>query len=525
MKNFNNKTLNRAEEDDNSKRIIQYLPDALIAFDLNGIITFINSSAEKLTGWMIDDAIGKQISAVIKLKNIETGVLIKFNPGDINDTIKSPGFYNNKNLVTKDFHDFKVSINASELFDERGDVSGSVLVIRDMTEYLKVEERIRQSEKIDSISNITGKIAHEFNNMLGAIMGSVELLLIHLKNDDLLRGYGETILNASEKAAELTHKLLVYSRKGKMKNEDINIHKSIENVLSVFERTIDNKIDVNFNSEAENIYINGDSRLIENALLNIFKNSKTAMSDGGVLDITTENVNLDSNFCDVPLFNAEPGNYIKITVSDTGVGIPEMFREKIFEPFFSINESGRGTGIGLSIVYVTIKEHKGMIKLESEIGKGTSMSIYLPLPDAAGGSEPDRKNYTYKGEGSVLVIDDEALIRESASNLLRNMSYEVMTAVNGKEGVEVYRMNKDKISLVILDMLMPGLSGKETFARLREENPSLTVILSSGFSCDLDAQELLDSGAAGFIQKPYKSSDLAYVLMLIDKQNRRAKGI
>jgi CheY-like chemotaxis protein len=359
--------------------------------------------------------------------------------------------------------------------------------------------------------------------MLGAIMGSAELLLIHLKKDDLLKNYGETILSASEKAAELTHKLLAFSRKGKIKNEPVDVHKSIDNVITLLQRSIDRRIEIVFSKKAEQSIVMGDNTLIENAILNIGINSRDAMHEGGIIRIITDNIFLDAKFCEISPFKLNPGNYIEIKILDNGSGIPKDIQKKIFEPFFTTKEQGKGTGLGLSAVYGTVKEHSGMIKLESEVGEGTAFTILLPVVEDECETGISDERYTYKGEGMVLIVDDEKLIRESAANLLENMCYNVLTAENGKEGIEIFTKNRESISLVILDMIMPKMGGKETFLKLREINPSLTVILSSGYARDKAVQELLDSGAAGFIQKPYRSSELAYILMEIDKKNRNSK--
>jgi PAS domain S-box-containing protein len=513
--------LEKSEE--NLRITLHSIGDGVIVTDTKGIITIINPIAESLTGWSDHSAEGKKVSDVLIIKNPETGEQVLYSADSFEEYQHKTKLLRNKVLVAADDTEKIISESVSLVKNKNNEPVGAVIVFRDITEYQKLEDELRQSQKLESIGQLAGGIAHDFNNMLGAIMGSAELLLIHLKKDDLLKNYGETILSASEKAAELTHKLLAFSRKGKIKNEPVDVHKSIDNVITLLQRSIDRRIEIVFSKKAEQSVVMGDNTLIENAILNIGINSRDAMHEGGIIRIITDNIFLDAKFCEISPFKLNPGNYIEIKILDNGSGIPKDIQKKIFEPFFTTKEQGKGTGLGLSAVYGTVKEHSGMIKLESEVGEGTAFTILLPVVEDECETGISDERYTYKGEGMVLIVDDEKLIRESAANLLENMCYNVLTAENGKEGIEIFTKNRESISLVILDMIMPKMGGKETFLKLREINPSLTVILSSGYARDKAVQELLDSGAAGFIQKPYRSSELAYILMEIDKKNRNSK--
>jgi PAS domain S-box-containing protein len=508
------------KSEENLKVIFNSIGDGVIVADEKRFITLMNPVAEKLTGWNFQDAAGKLISEVLVLKNSEIEEKLYSVTESFSDYQNKTRLMRNKILLSCDGSEKIVYESVSSILNKEGENIGVIVVFRDITEYQMIEDELRQSQKLDSIGQLSGGIAHDFNNMLSAIMGSAELLLIHLKDDVLLRSYGEIILNASEKAAELTNKLLAFSRKGKIKNEPVDVHKVIDNVLMLLQRSIDKKIEILFAKGAEKSIMMGDNTLLENAFLNLGINSRDAIHDSGLIEIITYNNFLDADYCDKLPVKLKSGNYIEIKVSDNGSGIPKEIQSKVFEPFFTTKESGKGTGLGLSAVYGIVKEHNGMIKLDSEPDKGTTFTIYFPVVENEVESEYKNQKYHYKGEGVVLIIDDEALIRDSASNLLRNMSYEILTAADGKEGIEVFKNNKEKVSLVILDMIMPKMGGKETFIKLREMNPSLTVILSSGYSRDKNVQELIKMGAAGFIQKPYRSSELAYTLMMIDRKNK-----
>lgn len=508
------------KNEDKYKMIFRSMTDGIVITDRKGLITLMNPAAEKLSGISSDAALGKPVSDILILKNSETKERIVYSPENFDEYKKNIRLLRNKILVLKDGTERTISENVSLVKDNNGEYSMAVIVIRDMTGYQKIEDELKQSNMINSLAQFAGGIAHDFNNMIGAIMGSAELLLIHLKNDEMLSGYGETIINASEKAAEMTHKLIALSRKSKIRNEPVDIHKLIDKVLTLLHGRMGNRIRLASLKNAEKFFIEGDNTLIENALIHLGINSRDAISGGGVIEISTDNIYLDSDFCEMSPAHIMPGDYIEIKISDNGSGIPENLARKIFEPFFTTKKCGKASGLGLSIVYATVKEHNGMIKFNSEPDKGTTFTIYLPVIEKKFDHEIKDRNFSYTGSGQVLIIDDEELIRESSANLLKNMSYEVLTASNGDEGIDLLIKNIEKIKLVILDMIMPKMDGRETFMKLREINPSLTVILSSGYARDMNVQELIRMGAAGFVQKPYKSSDLAYILMTIDKKNK-----
>lgn len=510
--------LEKSEE--NLRITLDSIGDGVIVTDHKGYVTIMNPVAEMFTGWRVTDAVGKLVSEILVIKKSDTNERIYYSPDSYSEYKTKTGLMRNKLLVSLDGTERLISESVSLINDRNGNRLGAVIVFRDITEYQKLEEELRQSQKLESIGQLAGGIAHDFNNMLGAIMGSAELLLLNIKEDELLRGYGEMILDASVKAGDLTHKLLAFSRKGKIKNEPVDIHRSIESVITLLQRSIDRRIEIKFKKDAKEINIMGDNTLIENAVLNLGINSRDAMPDGGILEIATDNIFLDSTFCEISSFKLNPGNYIEIRISDSGNGIPKDIQSKVFEPFFTTKETGKGTGLGLSAVYGTVKEHNGMIRLESEPGEGTTFTILLPVVENQYESDIEDHSYSFTGHGVVLVIDDELLIRESISNLLQSMSYSVLTAGNGIEGVEIYKDNMDTISIVILDMIMPKMGGRDTFFKLRELNPGLTVILSSGYARDNTVQDLIKMGAEGFIQKPFRSSELAYALMKIDKQKK-----
>ncbi len=250
-----------------------------------------------------------------------------------------------------------------------------------------------------------------------------------------------------------------------------------------------------------------DKSQIQQVLMNLYVNAWQAMPDGGELHIRTENIVLDENYTSP--FNVEAGGYVKISVTDTGIGIDKEIQPRIFDPFFTTKDIGKGTGLGLASVYGIIKNHKGILNVYSEEGKGTTFNFHLPASDKEVVEEPKISETVLNGSGTILLVDDEDMIIEIGAEMLEKMGYEVLTAQSGKKAIDVYRKNRERIGLVVLDMIIPGMNGGETYDRLRKLNPDIKVLLSSGYSIDGEATKILERGCNGFIQKPFSMKQLS----------------
>ncbi|HNX25417.1 MAG TPA: response regulator [Spirochaetota bacterium] len=395
--------------------------------------------------------------------------------------------------------------------DNDGTITGLSGMLRDVTDKKKLEEQLRQSQKMDVIGQLAGGIAHDFNNMLGGIIGSAEMLSIKLPDDSPLKIYASTILKGAERAAELTKNLLAYSRKGKIISTIIDIHEPIKDSIELLERTIDRRIEIRTDFMAEDPSVTGDPALLQNAFLNLGVNARDAMPDGGILLYSTKNVTIDGSIHP----GLVPGRYIEITVSDTGKGVPHNIIDRIFEPFFSTKEFGKGTGLGLAAVYGTIKEHRGEITVQSDPETGSIFKILVPVEGKTVISSPGFDSDIVYGTGCILFIDDEAIIRNIAHAQLIHMGYDVILAGDGEEGVELFKKEIDRISLVIIDLVMPKISGQETLRRILAIAPSTKIILVSGFNYYEKDNQLIDLGAAGFIQKPFQISELSRLIAKI----------
>mgnify|MGYP003802200767 CR=1 FL=1 len=382
-------------------------------------------------------------------------------------------------------------------------------MIVDLTEEKFLEEQLRQSQKMEVIGRLAGGVAHDFNNMLGVIMGSAELLSLKITPDKDESKYITRILNTGEKASGLIRKLMLFSRKGGAVFRNFDIHDTILTVADILGHTIDKKINISMNLAAETSRISGDPTLIENALLNIAINSRDAMPEGGEIRFSTSNIDIDEYFVRNHPYSICEGRYIAINISDTGQGIEPALIEKIFEPFFTTKPSGKGTGLGLAAVYGTIKEHKGTIDVYSEPNKGTVFKLYLPCDIEHAESKTNDEPMLIHGDATVLIIDDDENILTNLGEMLTDLGYTVVPASGGKEGTDIFRERTDEIDLVICDIIMPEIDGIETIKLLKSIKKDINVIISSGFQDEHTAGQLNEVKVAGFIQKPFKMNELS----------------
>lgn len=351
--------------------------------------------------------------------------------------------------------------------------------------------------------------------MLGAISGYADMIKkkINPENKKVI-GYSEKILSAATRAADLTAKLLAFARKGKVATAVVDVHHLIEELTSMLTHTIEKTIVITTQLDAECTYVVGDASQLQNALLNLALNARDAMPNGGRLSISTSQKTIDSPKVDTGLFGVMIGDYLIISISDTGVGMDKETKEKIFEPFFTTKSLGKGTGLGLASVFGIVKDHHGTIEVESWPGSGSAFHLYLPLCRRSPVAEDSiKETQVFKiGSGCILVIDDEELVRDSSKELLESLDYKATTAIGCIEACDLLKLNPRQFSCIILDMIMPDIGGYECYYRIRELNPTVPVIISSGYAINDEIQKLLGEGANGFLQKPFTSNKLAKVI-------------
>ncbi len=500
------------ESEEKYRTIVEGLEEGYFEIDLDQNLTFFNDPLCKILGYSRDDLSGKNTRAFTspattgKMNEICARVQKTAEPIRVTDY----------DAIGKTGDSIALELTASLRRNSRGAPIGFRGVLRDVSEKKaaearnrKLEIQVRQAQKMESIGTLAGGIAHDFNNILMGIQGNASLMA--LKTDPGHPNY-EKIKNIEtyvENGTELTRQLLGFARRGKYHAIATDVNDVIDKSASMFGRT-KKEIRIQMDLAPDIWTAEVDRGQIEQALLNLYVNAWQAMPRGGDLYLRTENVILDSKFVNNKPYKVEAGDYIKITVTDTGIGIDKDTRERIFEPFFTTKEMGRGTGLGLASVYGVIKNHGGYINVYSEIDQGTTFSIYLPASRKKIQKEIEKTVPTVAmGTGTILLIDDEETIIKVGEELLRELGYEVLAARSGQEAIELYQKNADKIDLVIMDMIMPGMGGGETFDRLKRINRDIKVLLSSGYSINGQASKILERGCDGFIQKPFNLIQLS----------------
>ena len=338
------------------------------------------------------------------------------------------------------------------------------------------------------------------------ILGSTSLMLFNIESNHPHYEILKNIEQHVQSGAELTKQLLGFARGGRYEVKPIDLNRLIKKTSEMFGRT-KKEIKI-YTKYQKNIWpVEADQSQIEQVILNLYVNAWQAMPGGGDLYLQSENDSLDEDH--VKPLGIEPGRYVKLSITDTGVGMDEATKQRIFDPFFTTKEMGRGTGLGLASVYGIIKNHGGIIDVNSQKGEGATFTIYMPASDKAIIEEKGMSGETLKGTETVLLVDDEDRIVDIGKKILKLMGYKVLVAKNGKEAIELYKKNQARIDIVILDMIMPEMGGGEAYDRLKEINPHIKVLLSSGYSIDGEATEILERGCNGFAQKPFSMKELS----------------
>lgn len=480
--------------------ILDSMPSIIIGVDPQMKITQWNNRARVMTGIASSEAVGKSLFVTYpQLLRHRQALLESL---DLNSTTTLQHTY-----IDAEKKQHYIEITLFPLVTAGNE--GGVIRIDEITSRVEMEQRLRQSQKMDAIGQLAGGIAHDFNNMLSGIVGAAELLRLKAGPDQ--QKLVKIISEASARAGELISKLLAFSRKETVSHSAVNMHTIIKNSVDMLQRTLDKRINITTGLKAERHIVIGDRSQLQSSLLNIGINSGHAMPTGGNLHIATEVTTLDEMYCSTSPFDLLPGAYLTISVRDSGCGIAEDHLRRIFEPFFTTREQDKGTGLGLAAVYGAVQHHHGAVTVNSVLQEGTEIKIYLPLSDVSETSEPQQNQIT-AGKGCILVIDDEAIIRTTARLMLEQLGYEIVEAENGKEGINMYKEYGDTIDLVLLDMLMPVMEGTECFHKLQEIDPRVSVIISSGFTRDADLHRMRKDGLRGFVRKPYNLAELSTVV-------------
>jgi len=488
------------ESEERYRTVLEASPDPVVAYDMEGKVIYVDPAFTKVFGWTSEELLGGKIDYIPEDNWPETQMMIDMVlAGENFSGIESRRYTKQGNIVD-------VTISAAIYPDRDGNPAGSIHVLRDITERKRLEAQLQYAQKIEAVGTLAGGVAHDFNNLLMGIQGNVSLMLMDMDSAHPDYERLKNIEKQIQSGARLTSHLLGYARKGKYEVKPLDLNQLVEETSDTFGRT---KKEITIHQEpAEDLFpVEADPGQIEQVLLNLFVNASDAMPGGGKLILKT--VNVTHKDMKGKLYEPKPGNYVLLTVTDTGIGMYKKTMERIFDPFFTTKEMGRGTGLGLASAYGIIKAHGGYIDVDSRRGHGTTFSIYLPATEKEVQRVVRTAERVAKGTGKVLLVDDEEVVLEVGQELLEATGYTVLTAKDGKEAIKVYRKNRDNIDIVVLDMVMPNMGGGEAYDRMREMNPNVKVLLSSGYSIDGEASEILERGCDGFIQKPFTMKELS----------------
>jgi PAS domain S-box-containing protein len=493
------------------KTFFDHIEDGLFEIDLQGRFTLFNEATCRTLEYTPEELRALPLRARYADKQDADNIIKIY--GDVYRT-GVPIKAQEQKITAKSGKQLFFDISISLICDAAGNPTGFRCVSRDITERRRLEqeqtqlkERLVQMEKLESIGTLAGGIAHDFNNLLMGIQGYASLIMMdtkpHHRHYKMLKSIEEQV----KSGADLTRQLLGYAQGGRYVIAATDMNDLMGKTVSLFART-KKEIRIHERYTPDLWTVQADQGQIEQVLFNLFVNAWQAMPGGGSLYLETSNVVLDDDY--VKAFDCPPGPYIKMSVTDTGMGMDEKTRQRIFEPFFTTKEMSRGVGLGLASAYGIIRGHKGIINVYSELGRGTTFNIYLPAAEARSIRTSPPAPSSPISRGTIFIVDDEKTNRDVTAALLKRLGYEVMTAEGGREAVVMYANNQDRIDLIIMDMIMPDMGGGEAIDRIRELNPQARVILASGYSINGEAKDILERGGAlEFIQKPFQIQELS----------------
>lgn len=490
------------ESESKYRKIFEESRDVIFLFDADARLLDINPSAAVVLGYTTEE-----------LHDLDIARDIYRNPDDRERFLRNlftNGHVKNMEVEMKrvDGELLTVHICASIIRDGEDTITGYMGTIHDMTEHKKMQQQLLQAQKMESIGLLAGGIAHDFNNMLTAIAGYGETIRENIIEDDILLSNVEQILHAAERARELTHNLLAVSRKQILNPKPVLINEVITGMDKLISRIIGEDIELTTELCSRQLTVLADRNQLEQVLINLAANARDAMPTGGRLHITAGHVAPGKETKKIVELDVR-GPHAHISVTDTGIGIDAKTRQKIFEPFFTTKEVGKGTGLGLSISYGIIRQHNGAITVESEPGKGTCFSIYLPLIRIEVEKQAPRKEvFSMEGTETVLVAEDEEIVKQFLQGILKRVGYRVVTASDGEEAIALFHRYKDSISLVISDVVMPKKNGREIYDVIRSARRDVRFVFISGYTADVILQKGIFNEGVDFITKPFSKNDI-----------------
>jgi two-component system, cell cycle sensor histidine kinase and response regulator CckA len=485
------------ESDKRIRSLFERVEHAIFRLDSNGNVLEANSTFKKMFG------------DVSELSGVLVGESVA--PECLRRAVAERGLHTEDRAIGKRGDELLISLSLYPDTHSSGEIRGFDGYIIDVTEKKRLEDRLMRAQKMEAVGTLAGGMAHDFNNLLTAILGYAEIILSMTNEGDQFHRPATIIYDAARRGADFGKRILTITQKEKIEAKPVNINDVIKNSMELLQRSIPKSIEIAASLQEGIPNIKADPSQIQQVIMNLVVNARDAMPKGGKLSIETGVTG--NEMSSIGLMHSGGKGFVKLSVSDTGIGIDTVTQTKIFDPFYTTKELGKGTGLGLYIVNSIVSNHGGFINLYSEPLKGTRFTIYMPVARDSDGEESSQAQ-DITGSGNILVIDDEPDVRELCRDMLEPLGYSVQLAESGKSGIAIFREMKGRISVVILDMIMPGMGGNEVFQSLKHIDPEVKVLICSGFSQHGFAgiEELLKSGAAGFIQKPFTRHAIAVLV-------------
>ncbi len=486
--------------------------ESIIITDLQGNIQYANPAFEKITGYRREELFGKNLSLLAA-----DGQQNTFSPDILSGPRVGKVWTGRLTSKRKDGTLYKEVMTISPIRDPQGQIINLVAVSRDITQEVELEEQLRQSQKLESIGRLVGGIAHDFNNMLTGIIGYAELAVRASNDVEKVQSLCETIIRKAEDASQLINQLLAFSRKQILHVKPLDLNEVAREAHQFLERLIREDIELILETADTSLWVEADATALQQILTNLYVNAQDAMPDGGTITLRLEKVEIDEAKCrSFP--ELTPGWFAQISVSDTGVGMDETVRRHIFEPFFTTKAAGKGTGLGLSMVYGLVHQHRGAIECHSQLGKGTTFRIYLPIAEKkVAECQKKLSKELVKGQGRVLLIEDDLDVAEVLATILKRAGYDVIEAHDGQGGLQTIKKHHQDLDIVISDIYLPGISGIEIFNRIRDLKPSPPFLFITGYATE-DTIALKEN--AEFLQKPFSSSQLTRKIQDVLKRKK-----